>query len=69
MFLRYKITYGLAPETTGEDPLFRRQCLLAACLLMFIIGAKFLWPEGTAVLQEYLMPNEEVNCILGALFP
>ena len=59
MFLRYKIVYGPSRKRYKNSSHFCFQCLVAACLLLFSIGTKILWPEGTVMLQRYLLYAEE----------
>lgn len=32
--------------------------MTAACLLLFVLFVRQAWPEGTAKLQEFLLPGE-----------
>lgn len=59
--MAYKIVYG-------EDKRSKRgevssgvqiQALTAAFLLAFSLGVKQFWPEGTEVLRNHLIPNED----------
>ena len=57
--MSYKIVYG--PEITAQqqrttDTRFRT--MVAGFLLLFALTVKVLWPEGTQVLREMLIPTD-----------
>lgn len=55
----YRIDYGPAPKTrpAGFRSLLRLQLLTAVFLLLFVLGVKKAWPEGTKKLQQLLLPG------------
>lgn len=57
--MRYKITYGPVRKKM-KDRFVRWQCLIAVCLLLFMLAMKIFDPEVTAILQQYLLPAGEV---------
>lgn len=56
----YRIVYGeeAKPKPEGAWTALRLQALTAACLLAFTFGVKTIWPEGTEVLRQVLLPGE-----------
>lgn len=55
----YRIVYGPMPkeiECNRPSPL-RLQAMTAAFLLAFVIGVRLFYPEGTALLQDLLLPG------------
>ena len=57
--MAYRVDYGPSPEKGPS--LFERnriRILTAVFLLLFILAVKLLWPDGTAVLCNVLLPGE-----------
>lgn len=56
----YRIVYGPEPNffTSNTTQLPRRRILTASALLAFIILVRGIWPQGTTVLRQYLLPGE-----------
>lgn len=57
----YRIVYGPMPKMPQErdyKPL-RIQVLTAVFALLFVLTVRQAWPEGTALLREFLLPGEQ----------
>ena len=57
----YRIEYGPMPGVwkSGRKEPLRLQAMTAAFLLLFVIGVRFLYPEGTELLRNLLLPGEK----------
>ena len=58
--MSYRIVYG--PERKAvkerEPSSLRFRSLIAGFLLLFAVIVKLLWPEGTAVLRQMILPTD-----------
>ena len=61
MGVAYRIVYGGEPrrERAKRGVGLRFQTMTAACLLLFTLGVSQFWPQGTAKLREYLIPDTQ----------
>ena len=57
--MAYRIVYGGEPrrKRAGRGVGLRFQTMTAACLLVFTLAVSQFWPQGTAKLREYLIPD------------
>lgn len=57
--MAYRIVYGSDPPIIKQKrPVLRLQILTALFLLLFTVSVRSIWPEGTAKLQQILIPGE-----------
>ena len=57
ILLGYRIQYGPDQLLYKQNGFLRRQCMIAAALLVFVFLTNQLWPEGTMVLRQVLTPS------------
>ncbi len=58
--MSYRIVYGpeIQPEKKQGSSTTRLRTMIAAFLLLCAVTVKLLWPEGTQVLREILIPTD-----------
>lgn len=57
--MAYRIDYG-PPIEISCPPKYKRprlRVMTAICLLLFVLGVRWLWPEGRQTLQRVLLPE------------
>lgn len=61
MALSYRIVYGPVPKMKrgGQGRRLRIQLMAAVFFLIFVLGVRLVWPEGSELLQSYLLPGEK----------
>ena len=53
----YRVVYGDDPFLEMPRSRNRLGLMTAGCFLVFLIGVRWLWPQGTAVLEDIFLPD------------
>ena len=61
IMMAYKILYE-EPKQTFHHP-FRIQAMTATALLIFLLLVNTFWGQGSAVIQRYLLPDNDKSCM------
>lgn len=58
--MSYRVEYPGGPKKGREKAggSFSLQVMTAAFLLLFVLTVRGLWPQGRAVLEQWLLPNQ-----------
>ena len=56
--MSYKIIYKKPQQKPVSNRIFRLQSMIALFLLLFAIGVRLCWPEGTEMIRSFVVTDE-----------
>ena len=57
----YRVVYGEDPFEKPKQSTGRLRLMTAGCALAFVVGVRCMWPQGTEILRQVMLPTENAS--------